>query len=245
MSVAGSDICHQPARGRVGQPASELGWLGAVVDWRVPGGGMMTGRFSDRVGRASWRSLVMIAASIGARLLDDYAISLLLSWSGLFGCGLACFGRALSPGSAKDLAATKLAARLTASAWRGNLGLLSGFVWIGILYKHESKAGILCVSRLHRIDRVLLIAGRDGPPGRPSGIGAPGGLRPTNRLPNSQRPRFRKRHARQLFDQLRPRRHERAVPQLATHLGIGADVHGALLAADAARRWRHLSRCNC
>jgi len=230
MSVAGVTFAISRRAAELGASASNLGWLGAVWIGVYALLALATGRFSDRVGR---RRLAIggcvVAATMAFMCSLTTRIGLLLVFSGIFGSGLACFWPSMIAWLGEGLSGHKLAARLTVFGVAWNIGLLAGYALTGVLYErgpelafYVSGGVILCVALL-----LLLPAHADTDSGLPaldtplSTVPKGRGFRKTAWLANFAT-NFALSGTLALF------------PQLATHLGIGADVHGALLAAGRA-----------
>src|SRR5882724_6270837 len=227
MSVAGVTFAISRRAAELGASASELGWLGAVWIGAYAILALVTGRFSDRFGRrklAITGCVVSICMALACSLTTR--IDLLLVLSGLFGCGVACFWPSIIAWLGEGLDGHKLAARLTAFGVAWNIGLLLGFALTGFLFKHGPKLAFYAPASFISFIAVLLLlptrqpTGGDGSERNEPIVDIPKdrGFRKTAWLANFAT-NFALGGTAALF------------PQLATHLGIGADVHGALLAA--------------
>src|SRR5580704_7474354 len=140
MSVAGVTFAISRRAAELGAGASALGWLGAVWIGAYALLALVTGRFSDRIGR---RKLAitgcLIAASMALACSLTTRIGLLLLFSTAFGCGLACFWPSIIAWLGEGLTGHALASRLTIFGVAWNIGLLSGFALSGVLYRHGSR----------------------------------------------------------------------------------------------------------
>jgi MFS family permease len=227
MSVAGVTFAISRRAAELGARASELGWLGAVWIGVYAMLALVTGRFSDRLGR---RRLAVVGCVIAAGMALVCSLTtrvgLLLVFSAIFGGGVACFWPSIIAWLGEGLAGHKLAARLTMFGVAWNIGLLLGFALTGVLFKHGPKLAFYASAGFILLIVVLLLLPTKQTPG---GLGSDRdqaltsipkgrGFRKTAWLANFAT-NFALAGTGALF------------PQLATHLGIGADVHGALLAA--------------
>jgi MFS family permease len=168
----------------------------------------------------------LIAGSMAFVCSLTTQIGWLLLFSAIFGSGLACFWPAIIAWLGEGLSGHKLAVRLTAFGVAWNLGLLLGFMLSGVLFKHGPKLAFYASAGSILLIAILLLlpikqSGNDneftdtGPaPHIPKGRG----FRKTAWLANFAT-NFALAGTTALF------------PQLAMHVGISADVHGALLAA--------------
>jgi MFS family permease len=188
---------------------------------------LVTGRYSDRVGR---RQLAFVGCLIAGSMTFVCSLTTQIGWlllfSAIFGSGLACFWPAIIAWLGEGLSGHKLAVRLTAFGVAWNLGLLLGFMLSGVLFKHGPKLAFYASAGSILLIAILLLlpikqSGNDneftdtGPaPHIPKGRG----FRKTAWLANFAT-NFALAGITALF------------PQLAMHVGISADVHGALLAA--------------
>jgi MFS family permease len=227
MSVAAVIFAISRRAAELGATASQLGWLGAAWIGLYAVLALVTGRFSDRVGRRKLAFVgCIIAAGMALACSLTTQVGLLLVFSAIFGGGLACFWPSIIAWLGEGLSGHALAARLTTFSVAWNIGLLLGYCLSGVLFEHSprlvfyaSTGAILLVGLL------LLLPGRQPPRTTPSDerleIPKGRGFRKTAWLANFAT-NFSLAGTAALF------------PQLATHLGIGADVHGGLLAAGRA-----------
>jgi MFS family permease len=232
MSVAAVTFAISRRAAELGAGASALGWLGAVWIGAYALLALVTGRFSDRIGR---RKLAItgciIAASMALACSLTTRIGLLLAFSAVFGCGLSCFWPSIIAWLGEGLTGHALAVRLTIFGVAWNIGLLSGYALSGVLYAYGSRLAFYVSTSAIVLTAILLLlpeqsvvvasvpdaldeaagtAAATPPKGR--------GFRKTAWLANFAT-NFALAGAAALF------------PQLATHLGIDAAVHGGLLAA--------------
>ncbi|HXI83788.1 MAG TPA: MFS transporter [Verrucomicrobiae bacterium] len=227
MSVAGVVFAIGRRAAELGASAAQLGWLGAVWIGVYAMLALVTGRYSDRVGRRQLALVgCLIAGSMAFACSLTTQIGLLLLFSAFFGIGLACFWPSIIAWLGEGLSGHKLAVRLTTFGVAWNLGLLLGFLLSGILFKHGPKLAFYAsAGSIYLIAVLLLLPTRqsegnneftaaDPAPHIPRGRG----FRKTAWLANFAT-NFALAGTTALF------------PQLAMHLGISADVHGALLAA--------------
>jgi MFS family permease len=227
LSVAGVTFAISRRAAELGASASQLGWLGAVWIGVYAMVALVTGRYSDRVGR---RQLAFVGCLIAGSMTFVCSLTTQFGWlllfSAIFGSGLACFWPAIIAWLGEGLSGHKLAVRLTAFGVAWNLGLLLGFMLSGVLFKHGPKLAFYASAGSILLIAILLLlpikqSGNDneftdtGPaPHIPKGRG----FRKTAWLANFAT-NFALAGITALF------------PQLAMHVGISADVHGALLAA--------------
>ena len=227
LSVAGVTFAISRRAAELGASASQLGWLGAVWIGVYAMVALVTGRYSDRVGR---RQLAFVGCLIAGSMTFVCSLTTQIGWlllfSAIFGSGLACFWPAIIAWLGEGLSGHKLAVRLTAFGVAWNLGLLLGFMLSGVLFKHGPKLAFYASAGSILLIAILLLlpikqSGNDneftdtGPaPHIPKGRG----FRKTAWLANFAT-NFALAGTTALF------------PQLAMHVGISADVHGALLAA--------------
>jgi MFS family permease len=227
LSVAGVTFAISRRAAELGASASQLGWLGAVWIGVYAMVALVTGRYSDRVGR---RQLAFVGCLIAGSMTFVCSLTTQIGWlllfSAIFGSGLACFWPAIIAWLGEGLSGHKLAVRLTAFGVAWNLGLLLGFMLSGVLFKHGPKLAFYASAGSILLIAILLLlpikqSGNDneftdtGPaPHIPKGRG----FRKTAWLANFAT-NFALAGITALF------------PQLAMHVGISADVHGALLAA--------------
>jgi MFS family permease len=227
MSVAGVTFAISRRAAELGAGASVLGWLGAVWIGAYALLALITGRFSDRIGR---RKLAitgcLIAASMALACSLTTRIGLLLAFSAVFGCGLACFWPSIIAWLGEGLTGHALATRLTIFGVAWNIGLLSGFALSGVLYAHGSRlafyvstSAIVLIVLLLSLPSKPMASASESASSKPTPHVPKGrGFRKTAWLANFAS-NFALAGAAALF------------PQLATHLGISPAVHGGLLAA--------------
>ena len=230
MSVAGVTFAISRRAAELGASASELGWLGAVWIGMYAMLVLVTGRFSERVGR---RKLAIIGCVIAACMALICSLTTDVGWllvfSALFGGGLACFWPSLIAWLGEGISGHKLAVRLTIFGVAWNVGLLLGYGFTGVLFKQGPKLAFYASAGFILLIALLLLLPTTQPvtdvgssPDEPAAKIPKGrGFRKTAWLANFTT-NFALAGTSALF------------PQLATHLGIGADVHGALLAAGRA-----------
>ena len=227
LSVAGVTFAIGRRAAELGASATQLGWLGAVWIGVYAVVALVMGRYSDRVGR---RKLAIIGCLISGSMAFVCSLTTQIGWlllfSAVFGSGLACFWPSIIAWLGEGLGGHKLAARLTAFGVAWNLGLLLGFILSGVLFRHgPNLAFYASASSILLIAILLLLPARqlenntespntDPAPSIPKGRG----FRKTAWLANFAT-NFALAGTTALF------------PQLAMHVGISADVHGALLAA--------------
>ena len=227
MSVAGVTFAISRRAAELGASSAELGWLGAVWIGAYAALALVMGRLSDRIGR---RNLAVAGCivSTGMALACSFTtrVDLLLILSGLFGCGLACFWPSIIAWLGEGLSGHRLAVRLTMFGVAWNIGVLLGYALTGILFKHGPKLAFYASAGFILLIILLLLLPTKQPV---EGLGSDRdeavvtipkgrGFRKTAWLANFAT-NFALAGTAALF------------PQLATHLSIGADVHGALLAA--------------
>jgi MFS family permease len=231
MSVAGVIFAISRRAAELGASPSELGWLGAAWIGLYALLALVTGRVSDRVGR---RKLAFIGCIIAALMTLACTlttrIGLLLVYSAIFGGGVACFWPSIIAWLGEGLSGHALAARLTTFGVAWNIGLLVGYGLSGVLFKHgpslafyASTGSILLVALLLLLPARQASGATRGSSQTDAAMEIPlgRGFRKTTWLANFAT-NFALAGTAALF------------PQLATHLGIGADIHGGLLAAGRA-----------
>jgi MFS family permease len=227
LSVAGVTFAISRRAAELGASASQLGWLGAVWIGVYAVVALIMGRYSDHVGR---RKLAIIGCLISGSMAFVCSLTTQIGWlllfSAIFGGGLACFWPSIIAWLGEGLRGHKLAVRLTAFGVAWNLGLLLGFILSGLLFRHgpnlvfyASASSILLIAILLLVPAKQL-ENNDEFPDTDSTLHVPTGrgFRKTAWLANFAT-NFALAGTTALF------------PQLATHLGISADVHGTLLAA--------------
>jgi DHA1 family multidrug resistance protein-like MFS transporter len=229
LSVAGVTFAISRRAAELGASASQLGWLGAVWIGVYAVVALIMGRYSDRVGRRKLRIIGCLTSGSMAFVCSlTTQIGWLLLFSAIFGSGLACFWPSIIAWLGEGLRGHKLAVRLTVFGVAWNLGLLIGFLLSGVLFRHgPNLAFYASASSISLIALLLLLPAKplknnnanestdsDLAPHIPQGRG----FRKTAWLANFAT-NFALAGTTALF------------PQLAMHVGISADVHGALLAA--------------
>lgn len=227
LSVAGVTFAISRRAAELGASAAELGWLGAAWIGAYAALALVTGRFSDRIGRRKLAIIgCVIATGMALMCSTTTRIGWLLVFSGIFGCGIACFWPSIIAWLGEGLSGHKLAARLTVFGVAWNVGLLSGFALTGVLYKHGPELALYAsAGSIFLIVLLLLLPARP-----PTNSAAPDRDEPVAHIPKGRG--FRKTAWLANFATNFALAGTGALfPQLATHLGIGADVHGLLLAA--------------
>jgi MFS family permease len=242
MSVAGASFAISRRAAELGASASDLGWLAAVWIGVYGALALLTGYVSDRIGRRKLAVVGCLVAS-GMTLLCSFTtrIPLLLVFSAGLGAGIACFWPSIIAWLGEGLSGAQLAKRLTTFGVVWNAGLLLGFACTGVIFRHgpdlafyASAAVILIIAMLLLLPaRAERIAERSIlTPNQNSGLDAQRSTLNASRSPVPHGRGFRKTAWLALFATNFALNGTSAMfPQLATHLGIGADVHGALLAA--------------
>ncbi len=237
MSVAGVTFAISRRAAELGASASELGWLGAVWIGVYAALVLLTGRVSDRVGRRKLAVLGCLLASSMTMLCSfTTRVPLLLVFGAGIGAGIAGFWPSIIAWLGEGLSGVLLAKRLTTFGVVWNTGLLFGYGCTGIIFKHWPQlafyASAGCI--LFILVLLLLPVRAQMIPERPA-LHAPASAEATAGKSRSTIPAgrgFRKTAWLALFaTNLALTGTSALFPQLATHLGIGADVHGALLAA--------------
>jgi len=231
MSVAGVIFAISRRAAELGASPSELGWLGAAWIGLYALLALVTGRVSDRVGR---RKLAFIGCIIAALMTLACSLTTRIGWllvySAIFGGGVACFWPSIIAWLGEGLSGHALAARLTTFGVAWNIGLLVGYGLSGVLFKHgpslafyASTGSILLVALLLLLPARQAFVATRGSSQTDETVEIPRGrgFRKTAWLANFAT-NFALAGTAALF------------PQLATHLGIGADIHGGLLAAGRA-----------
>jgi MFS family permease len=231
MSVAAVVFAISRRAAELDATASQLGWLGGVWIGLYAVLALVTGRVSDRVGR---RNLAFAGCVIAAIMTLACALTTQIGWllvfSALFGAGLSCFWPSIIAWLGEGLSGHALAARLTTFGVAWNIGLLFGYSLSGILFElgprlpfYASAGVILLVAILLRVParQVSVAPSINAKQADTMEIPKGRGFRKTAWLANFAT-NFSLAGTAALF------------PQLATHLGISADVHGGLLAAGRA-----------
>lgn len=233
MSVAGVTFAISRRAAELGATSTELGWLGAV--WIGVYGALvlLTGHVSDRIGR---RKLAVIGCFIASSmtLLCSFTmrVPLLLWFSAGIGAGIACFWPSIIAWLGEGLSGAQLAKRLTTFGVVWNTGLLLGYGFTGVIFKHwRQLAFYASAGCILFILVLLLLPVRARPPGELNDSDGPA-VRPYQKPHVPAGRGFRKTAWLALFATNFALNGTAALfPQLATHIGISADVHGALLAA--------------
>lgn len=223
LAVAGLTFAISRRAAELGASAGALGLLGSV--WFAPYVlvALVSGRLSDRYGRrriALIAPFVTIAMTLACAATTN--VPLLIGWTAIFGVGLGFFWPPVMAWISDGAHGAALHTRLTRFGVAWNIGLLTGFALTGMVFQRwpAMAFGIPAVS-IGVILVLLLLPARatdtspddKALPRVPSGRG----FRKTAWLANfgAQLATF---GAVALF------------PQLATHLNVRADAHGALLA---------------
>jgi MFS family permease len=231
MSVAAVTFAISRRAAELGASASQLGWLGAAWIGPYAALALVTGRFSDRVGR---RKLAFVGCVIAALMTlacsQTTQIGFLLAFSAVFGAGLSCFWPSIIAWLGEGLSGHALAARLTTFGVAWNIGLLLGYYFSGVLFEFGPRLPFyVSTGSISLVAILLLLPVRQAPvdptigsqPDETMEIPRGRGFRKTAWLANFAT-NFSLGGTAALF------------PQLATHLGIGADIHGGLLAVGRA-----------
>jgi MFS family permease len=226
MSVAGVTFAISRRAAELGASASQLGWLGAVWIGVYAMLALVTGRFSERVGR---RKLAIIGCVIAACMASVCSLTTRVGWllvfSAVFGGAVACFWPAIIAWLGEGLSGRKLAVRLAVFGVAWNVGLLLGYALSGVLFKHGPKLAFYASTGFILLIALLLLL-----PTQPVNSAGSSPDEPVAHIPKGRG--FRKTAWWANFTTNFALAGTSALfPQLATHLGIGADVHGALLAA--------------
>jgi MFS family permease len=227
LSVAGVTFAIGRRAAELGASATQLGWLGAVWIGVYGAVALVTGRHSDRVGH---RKLALIGCLISGSMAFVCSlttqIGLLLLVSAFFGGGLAFFWPSIIAWLGEGLHGHKLAVRLTIFSVAWNLGLLLGFILSGVLFKYGPKLAFYASASSILLIAILLLL-----PTKPlENSNEPPDTVPAPHIPKGRG--FRKTAWLANFATNFALAGTTALfPQLATHVGISADVHGALLAA--------------
>jgi MFS family permease len=239
MSVAGLTFAISRRAAELGATSSELGWLGAVWIGVYGALALVMGHVADRIGRRKLAAFGCLFAS-GMTLICSFTtrVPLLLLFSAGIGAGIACFWPSIIAWLGEGLNGAQLAKRLTTFGVVWNTGLLLGFGSTGVIFRHGPQLAFYASAGV-----ILVIAGlllvdttpwerrprHDSEnPAEPVAAGTP--LPQVDHIPKGRG--FRKTAWLALFATNFALNGTSAMfPQLAIHLGIGADVHGALLAA--------------
>jgi MFS family permease len=230
MSVAGVIFGIGRRAAELGANAFELGLLGSSVFGGYSAFAFIGGRISDRLGRRR----VAMAGCLSAALLAIACafitrVNTLVPLCVVFGIAMGAFWPAIIAWLGEGLSGAALSARLSNFSVAWNIGLLLGFALSGLAFERDPRWAFF-VSTGAMVGIVVLLAmSKDvpvtanaagtaatttaAPPPVPKGRG----FRKTAWLANFGI-NFSQAGAFALF------------PQLATALGIRADVHGALIA---------------
>lgn len=227
MAVAGVVFAISRRAAEMGATPNELGLLGSLWFGAYTVLALVTGRISDRVGRRKVAVTgCVLAAVIALACAYTTRVSYLLGLTMLFGAGVAGFWPSVIAWLSEGASGGRLAARLTRFSVAWNLGLLIGFAVTGKLFQYNPQLAFYMSAGV-----IVLIIGLLFVPAKESrevaetavDVSAPvpkgRGFRKTAWLANFA-VNFALQGTVALF------------PQLATHLGVGADVHGGLLALN-------------
>jgi len=230
MSVAGVTFAITRRAAELGASASDLGWLSAVWIGVYGALALAMGRVSDQIGRRKLASFGCLIAS-GMTLLCAFTtrVPLLLLFSAGIGAGISGFWPSIIAWLGEGLSGTHLAKRLTTFGVVWNTGLLLGYGCTGAIFQYwphvafYASAGVILI-----IAGLLLLPARARSSSEPNNSDAAGTAATTT--PKGRG--FRKTAWLALFATNFALNGTSAMfPDLATHLGIAAEVHGALLAA--------------
>jgi MFS transporter, DHA1 family, multidrug resistance protein len=227
MSVAGVTFAISRRAAELGATSTELGWLGAVWIGVYGALALVMGRVSDRIGR---RKLAVIGCLIASSmtLLCSFTTRVppLLVFSGVLGSGIACYWPSIIAWLGEGLSGSALAGRLTTFGVAWNIGLLLGYGLTGVIYRHSPQLAFYASA-----GAILIIAGLLLLPAHTDAKNDRSMLDASSRSTIPAGRGFRKTAWLALFATNFALNGTAALfPQLATHLGISADVHGALLA---------------
>ncbi|HUJ09632.1 MAG TPA: MFS transporter, partial [Verrucomicrobiae bacterium] len=200
---------------------------------------LVMGRVSDRIGRRKLASFGCLVAS-AMTLLCAFTtrVPWLLLFSAGIGAGISCFWPSIIAWLGEGLSGAQLAKRLTTFGVVWNAGILLGFGSTGAIFQHWPHVAFYASAGVILIIAGLLFADtaswerrprRDSDyPAEPVAAGRP--LPKVGHTPAGRG--FRKTAWLSLFATNFALNGTSAMfPDLATHLGIAAEVHGALLAA--------------
>jgi len=232
MSVAGATFAITRRAAELGATSAQLGWLNAVWIGVYGAMALVTGHASDRVGRRKLATFGCLVAS-GMTLICSFTtrMSLLLVFSAGIGAGIACFWPSIIAWLGEGLTGERLAKRFTTFGIVWNTGLLLGFGCTGFIFKYWPQLAFYVSASVILIIASLLLLplapARSRMPGDMDTRDAAGTVTAT--IPPGRG--FRKTAWLALFATNFALNGTSAMfPQLSIHLGIGADVHGALLA---------------
>jgi MFS family permease len=231
MSVAAVIFAISRRAAELGASASQLGWLGAVWIGVYAALALVTGRVSDRIGRRKLATIgCIIAALMTLACSLTTRISSLLVLSALFGGGLSCFWPAIIAWLGEGLSGHALARRLTMFGVAWNIGLLLGYYFSGVLFAHGSRLPFYLSAGSMSLVALLLLL-----PARQMADGTNHSSRPEETIVIPEGRGFRKTAWLANFATNFSLAGTTALfPQLATHLAIGSDIHGAVLAGGRA-----------
>ena len=170
MSVAAVIFAISRRAAELGATASQLGWLGAAWIGLYAVLALVTGRFSDRVGRRKLAFVgCIIAAGMALACSLTTQVGLLLVFSAIFGGGLACFWPSIIAWLGEGLSGHALAARLTTFSVAWNIGLLLGYCLSGVLFEHSPRLVFYAsTGTILLVGLLLLLPGRQPPRTTPS-----------------------------------------------------------------------------
>jgi len=235
MSVAGMTFAITRRAAELGASSSDLGWLAAV--WIGVYGvlALLTGHVPDRVNRRKLAVIGCLVAS-GMTLLCAFTtrIPWLLVFSAGIGAGIACFWPTIIAWLGEGASGAQLAKRLTTFGVVWNAGLLIGYGCTGVIFEHGPQWAFYASAGVILIIAALLLwpvpAGRNTARSMVDASSRSTPHAPLSAIPPGRG--FRKTAWLALFATNFALNGTSAMfPQLATHLGISADVHGSLLAA--------------
>ena len=223
LSVAGLMFAISRRAAELGASAGALGLLGSI--WFAPYVAMslVSGRLSDRFGRrriALIAPCVTLAMSLACARTSN--VGALIALTAVFGLGLGCFWPPVMAWISDGVRGAALHARLTGFGVAWNTGLLCGFALTGYVFRQRpSLAFDIPALGIVAIFVLLLLPARmpcsGFVPATSENIPTGRGFRKTAWLAS-------------FAVQLATSGVAALFPQLATHLGIQADAHGALLA---------------
>jgi len=227
MSVAGLTFAISRRAAELNAGSVELGLLGAA--WFGPYliVSLVAGRLSDRWGR---RRVAIVGPLITCAMTFACAwttnVPVLIGLTAVFGFGLGFFWAPVMAWISDGAQGTELHRRLTCFGMAWNTGLFLGFALTGWVFRRWPSAafGIPAIAML-AIPVLLLLAKQAVEVGKAAVPATP--------LPRPQAGRgFRKTAWLANFSvQLATNGVAAIFPQLATHLGIHAGLHGAFLSA--------------
>ena len=232
MSVAGVTFAISRRAAELGASASELGWLSAVWIGVYGALALVMGHVADRIGRRKLACFGCLVAS-GMTLICSFTtrVPLLLLFSAGMGAGIACFWPSIIAWLGEGLSGAQLAKRLTTFGVVWNIGLLLGFGSTGVIFRHGPQLAFYVSAGAILLIVVLLLLPARAQTTEPVAAGT--SLPQVDHIPKGRG--FRKTAWLALFATNFALNGTSAMfPQLAIHLGISADVHGALLATGRA-----------